>query len=121
MSPPAKPIPPPPTGAAFKYPAPEFAYFPFKAFRPNPPFLDGGARKPDPWAKRDAWRYNDYFSRANRVKAMVPGLGMATAAFAVYVAYDKWYQTSGPGREENEKWQRWMEEREKRIGGHGHH
>lgn len=45
--------------------------------------------RPNPWAKRDAWRYEGQFLRFNRFKSAFPGLGIATAAFAVYLAYDK--------------------------------
>ncbi|KAJ3148607.1 hypothetical protein HDU89_004705 [Geranomyces variabilis] len=107
-------------------PPPEFPYFPFKTWRVNPSYLEGRVRHADPWGRREAWRYNDFFSAKNRIRNMTPGLGIATVAFAVYVAYDKWYQSSGPGAEENAKWAKWMEEREERIGGggshgHGHH
>lgn len=43
----------------------------------------------NPWAKRDAWRYEGQFSRLNRFKAAFPGFGIAVGAFAVYVAYEK--------------------------------
>lgn len=43
----------------------------------------------NPWAKRDAWRYEGEFSRFNRFKAAFPGFGIAVAAFSVYLAYDK--------------------------------
>ncbi|KAJ3019836.1 hypothetical protein HKX48_001711 [Thoreauomyces humboldtii] len=103
-------------------PAPEFAWFPFKTWRINPTYLEGRVRHADPWGKREAWRYDPFFSKANRIRQMTPGLGIAAVAFAGYVAYDKWYHASGPGKEEREKWERWTEERNKRIGhGHGDH
>lgn len=43
----------------------------------------------NPWAKRDAWRYEGEFSRINRFKNAFPGFGIAVGAFAVYLAYDK--------------------------------
>lgn len=43
----------------------------------------------NPWAKRDAWRYEGQFSRFNRFKSAFPGLGIAIGAFSVYVAYEK--------------------------------
>ncbi|KAL6018066.1 hypothetical protein ACNR91_001507 [Candidozyma auris] len=43
----------------------------------------------NPWAKRDAWRYEGQFSRINRFKSAFPGLGIATVAFSVYLVYDK--------------------------------
>ncbi len=51
--------------------------------------------------------------------AMFPGFGIGSAAFGVYLGYDHWYNTEGPGKEENEKWAKWMEEREKRLHGDG--
>jgi hypothetical protein len=53
------------------------------------------------------------------------GLGIGSAAFAVYLMYDNWYYTSGPGKTEREYWAKWMEDRNKRLGldhhGHEHH
>lgn len=43
----------------------------------------------NPWAKRDAWRYEGQFSRLNRFKAAFPGFGIAVGAFSLYVAYEK--------------------------------
>ena len=97
--------------------------FPFRYWRPTIPILERSipdAVFKDPWAKREAWRSHPFFSRRNRVMAMFPGLGIGSAAFIVYLAYDHWYQTSGPGKEENEKWAKWMEERNQRLHHHGH-
>ncbi|KAI9097008.1 hypothetical protein DFS34DRAFT_622166 [Phlyctochytrium arcticum] len=96
--------------------APEFPLFPFRAWRVNPPVLEGTAPvAADPWAKREAWRYDKFFSVRNRVRNMAPGLSIGLAAFGVYVAYDRWYHTKGPGREEKEKWDQWMRDREQRL------
>ena len=43
----------------------------------------------NPWAKRDAWRYEGQFSRFNRFKSAFPGFGIGLAAFVVYVGYEK--------------------------------
>ncbi|KAG4406655.1 hypothetical protein JTP64_004039 [Candida tropicalis] len=43
----------------------------------------------NPWAKRDAWRYEGQFSRFNRFKNAFPGLGIATVAFTLYCGYEK--------------------------------
>lgn len=43
----------------------------------------------NPWAKRDAWRYEGQFSRFNRFKSAFPGFGIAVGAFTVYLAYEK--------------------------------
>lgn len=43
----------------------------------------------NPWAKRDAWRYQDQFTRLNRFKGAFPGLGIAIGAFSAYLVYDK--------------------------------
>ena len=69
-------------------PAPEFILFPFKAFRVNPPFLQGSLGKPDPWAARYAWRQHETFSFKKRVSQMAPGLGVGSLAFIAYVCYD---------------------------------
>ncbi|GAB7347946.1 hypothetical protein MBLNU459_g5456t1 [Dothideomycetes sp. NU459] len=42
----------------------------------------------DPWARYEAWRYTGPFSRWNRFKGSFPGLGIATVAFAGYLAYE---------------------------------
>ncbi|KAF1346767.1 NADH-ubiquinone oxidoreductase B12 subunit family-domain-containing protein [Delphinella strobiligena] len=42
----------------------------------------------DPWARYEAWRYTGPFSRWNRFKGAFPGLGIATVAFAGYLAYE---------------------------------
>lgn len=43
----------------------------------------------NPWAKRDAWRYEGQFSRVNRFKSAFPGLGIAIVAFSGYLVYEK--------------------------------
>ena len=45
----------------------------------------------NPWAKRDAWRYEGQFTRFNRFKGAFPGLGIGVGAFALYVAYEKFF------------------------------
>ncbi|KAI9333186.1 hypothetical protein DFJ73DRAFT_854655, partial [Zopfochytrium polystomum] len=54
------------------------------------------------------------------VRGMYPGVGIAAFAFGIYLAYDSWYETEGPGKAEKEKWAKWMEEREKRLKAEGH-
>lgn len=91
------------------------------------PFFDGSLKTlNDPWARREAWRNHPFYSIKNRRAAMFPGVGIAAAIFSVYLAYDHWYNTEGPGKVEKEKWAKWMEERDARIGhqhagDHGHH
>ncbi|KAI8074693.1 NADH-ubiquinone oxidoreductase B12 subunit family-domain-containing protein [Gongronella butleri] len=49
------------------------------------------ARRPvynDPWKRREAWRSHPIFSKASNFKTLFPGLGWATAAFAVYCTYE---------------------------------
>jgi len=47
------------------------------------------AKNPDPWHRNEAWRYMNQFSRYNRlIKGTFPGLGIASVAFAGYLAYD---------------------------------
>ncbi|KAI8829519.1 hypothetical protein BJ741DRAFT_622606 [Chytriomyces cf. hyalinus JEL632] len=69
----------------------EFPLFPFSKFRPYVPFLENKTvTRRDPWARRDAWRNDGFFSIARRRAGLFPGLGLGTAAFAVYLAYDTW-------------------------------
>ncbi|OAL51331.1 hypothetical protein IQ07DRAFT_679600 [Pyrenochaeta sp. DS3sAY3a] len=45
--------------------------------------------KNDPWARYEQWRYTGPFSRFNRFKGSFPGLGIATVAFAGYLAAEQ--------------------------------
>jgi len=71
----------------------EFPLFPWKFFRPNPSFLNKGlpVGMTDPWARRDAWRYHEFFSIKNRFRDAVPGLGIAIVAFSIYVVVDNMF------------------------------
>ncbi|KAJ3083157.1 hypothetical protein HDU99_000426 [Rhizoclosmatium hyalinum] len=101
------------------------AFFPFSKFRPHVPFLEN--RSPsiaDPWAKREAWRSDSFWSVARRTRALFPGFGLGLVTFGVYLAYDKWYWTAGPGKQEVDAWAKWNDERNARLAkehGHGHH
>ncbi|KAI8923326.1 hypothetical protein BC831DRAFT_501480 [Entophlyctis helioformis] len=105
----------------------EFSLFPHKLWRPVAPYLEGDLPKDmkDPWARREAWRYHPFFSLRNRMRNLVPGLGLGVASFGLYVLYDQWYYSKGPGAAETAHWAKFMEERRKRMGhdehGHGHH
>ncbi|KAI1330390.1 hypothetical protein F5Y16DRAFT_363009 [Xylariaceae sp. FL0255] len=48
-----------------------------------------GQPRYDPWERAEAWRYTGTFSRWNRFKGALPGLGTATVAFAVYLVYEQ--------------------------------
>ncbi|KAF2811425.1 uncharacterized protein BDZ99DRAFT_364281, partial [Mytilinidion resinicola] len=48
-----------------------------------------GQRAGDPWRRAEAWRYTGPFTRFNRFKSAFPGLGIATVAFAGYVAVEQ--------------------------------
>ena len=91
----------------------EFKFFPAFLTTVLPPPLARPLPRSisDPWAAREAWRHDPYFSVQNRVARLFPGLGLATGAFAVYVAYDTWYHTSGPGQEEAAYWANWAAQR----------
>ncbi|KAI8981729.1 NADH dehydrogenase 1 beta subcomplex subunit 3 [Mycotypha africana] len=45
----------------------------------------------DPWAKREAWRKHPIFSKTSNFRAMFPGLGIATVAFAAYCTYEHFF------------------------------
>ncbi|KAI8899264.1 hypothetical protein BC833DRAFT_385870 [Globomyces pollinis-pini] len=105
---------------------PEFPLFPHKVWRPNPSFLNVNlpAGTIDPWAKRDDWRHSEFYSAKRRVARLLPGLGYGMLALGLYIAYDRWYVTQGPGRAEKEKWDAWMKERNERLAkehGGNHH
>lgn len=38
----------------------------------------------DPWMRMEAWRFHPYFGGWSRLRRTMPGLGIATAAFALY-------------------------------------
>lgn len=42
----------------------------------------------DPWFKREAWRWDPFFSKQNIFRNSFPGLGVAAAAFSIYLIYD---------------------------------
>lgn len=45
--------------------------------------------------RREAWRYTGQFTRFNRFKTALPGLGTATVAFAAYCAYEYFFLDDG--------------------------
>ncbi len=87
----------------------EFRLFPWSLTTVLPPPLARPlpASISDPWAKREAWRHDPFFSVNNRLAFLFPGLGLATGAFAVYVAYDTWDRTYGPASIEEAHWAAW--------------
>ncbi|KAI8615901.1 hypothetical protein BC830DRAFT_1120244 [Chytriomyces sp. MP71] len=100
----------------------EFRYFPFSKLRPYVPFLEN--RVPatkDPWARREAWRNDAFWAASKRARAIFPGLGLGVAAFAVYLGYDQWYWTQGPGKAEKDAWAQWKKERDERLAKEHHH
>ena len=42
----------------------------------------------DPWFRRESWRWDPYFSKKNVFMKSFPGLGIACAAFSIYLVYD---------------------------------
>lgn len=51
----------------------------------------------NPWAKRDAWRYQGQFTRYNRFKNVFPGFGIGLGAFVLYVGYEQLTKTEDHG------------------------
>jgi NADH dehydrogenase (ubiquinone) 1 beta subcomplex subunit 3 len=56
----------------------------YSKFKANPL---GNVNK-DPWFRREAWRWDPYFSKENVFRRAFPGLGLAAVAFSVYLVYD---------------------------------
>lgn len=56
----------------------------YEKFRTDP---QGNVLK-DPWFKREAWRWDPFFSKQNVLRNSFPGLGIAVAAFSIYLIYD---------------------------------
>ncbi|KAF2157913.1 hypothetical protein K461DRAFT_290179 [Myriangium duriaei CBS 260.36] len=57
-------------------------------FSPQKLAASSGQHANDPWKRAEAWRYTGPFSRFNRFRGSFPGLGIATVAFAGYLAYE---------------------------------
>ncbi|KAK8213164.1 hypothetical protein M8818_002462 [Zalaria obscura] len=57
-------------------------------FDPQKFAASAGIPANDPWKRAEAWRYTGPFTRWNRLKGAFPGLGVATVAFGVYLAYE---------------------------------
>lgn len=52
----------------------------------------------DPWFRREAWRWDPYFSPRNVLKKAFPGLGIAAGAFVLYSAYDTVVSSMSQGK-----------------------
>ncbi|VUC29035.1 unnamed protein product [Clonostachys rosea] len=50
-----------------------------------------GQPRYDPWERAEAWRYQGPFTRWNRFKGGLPGLGTASVAFAGYCLYEHFF------------------------------
>lgn len=48
----------------------------------------------DPWAAREAWRKHPIFSNRFMFRNSLPGIGIAAAAFTIYVAVDTLFHPS---------------------------
>ena len=44
-----------------------------------------------PWKKRDAWRYEGVFSKANRFRGIFPGFYVGLGAFLAYSIYEDYF------------------------------
>merc|ERR1719354_235818 len=98
---------------------PEFPLFPHFLWRPNPRLLNIPLlSKYDPWAKRDNWRYHEFFSVKNRLKAAFPGLGIAAVLLAIYIGLDQYSLAYGPQSVEKKEWEEWLKERNSKLKNH---
>lgn len=59
----------------------------YKKFRKNP--LNNPLN--DPWHRREAWRWDPYFSKQNMLRKSFPGLGIGAMAFTIYLLYDNFF------------------------------
>ncbi|ATY67273.1 NADH-ubiquinone oxidoreductase B12 [Cordyceps militaris] len=50
-----------------------------------------GSARYDPWERADAWRTQGPFTRWNRFRNTLPGLGTATVLFAGYCTYEHFF------------------------------
>ena len=53
----------------------------------------------DPWFRREAWRWDPFFSKPNILRNSFPGLGVAAAFFSIYLLYDFINGTEGHEKE----------------------
>ena len=63
----------------------------------------GNKKLTRPLLCREAWRYSGIFTRWNRFKGSLPGLGIASVAFAAYCGYEYFFlkdEHHGAGHEE---------------------
>ncbi|KAF2218810.1 NADH-ubiquinone oxidoreductase B12 subunit family-domain-containing protein [Elsinoe ampelina] len=58
-------------------------------FNPQKFAAASGQPANDPWKRAEAWRYTGPFTRFQRFRGAFPGLGIATVAFAGYLAYEQ--------------------------------
>ena len=49
----------------------------------------------DPWFRREMWRWDPFFSKQNVLRNSFPGLGIAAAAFSIYLVYDLMTEKEG--------------------------
>uniref|UniRef100_A0A060TEN9 ARAD1D16302p n=1 Tax=Blastobotrys adeninivorans TaxID=409370 RepID=A0A060TEN9_BLAAD len=49
----------------------------------------------DPWARKEAWRYQGPFTRANRFKGSLPGIGIGAGAFILLNVYEYFTASGG--------------------------
>ncbi|KAL3901517.1 MAG: hypothetical protein SGCHY_000549 [Lobulomycetales sp.] len=107
------------SGGAVKKAVGERFLFPFEITTIVPSFLKKDETyRHDPWQARDEWRNHAFFSKWNRLSRVFPGLGMATAAFSVYLVWEDYDNKHGEGAKKTEYWNNWKQEREKRLGSH---
>ncbi|PFH55928.1 hypothetical protein XA68_17380 [Ophiocordyceps unilateralis] len=71
---------------AARTPKPNITGFDIRALRAST-----GQPRYDPWERAEAWRYTGTFSRWNRFKNALPGLGTAIVAFTAYCLYEHFF------------------------------
>jgi hypothetical protein len=88
--------------------------------RPHPSFMNGTVEH-NPWLLHDQWRNRNYFQgrhipflnlNAKYLGYVFWGMPLAIPPFILYVLYDNWYETQGPGRAEREYWENYLHEKQ---------
>lgn len=51
-----------------------------------------GQPKYDAWERHEAWRYQGPYTKWNRFKGALPGLGIASIAFTGYCVFEKLFE-----------------------------
>ena len=95
--------------------------FPF--FQPRPPFLERSLPVgwKSPWHDRDAWHEHPSLNPTYFKRDWVREVLLGVAFFGIYLMYDQWDKTYGPGSVEVKRLEEFMRQRNARLDQGQHH